>query len=134
MGRATDWPREAHDLPHEEVRTTHGRVVYGRKKREFTAKDLHRIASALRLPIDPRQMVYYLGTIVLLIDKAVLLDPLEDEDMQERIARTIAEEMRKQGLDPEDYGYEEKPPDPYADLPSGRKWWQFWLPPFPTDL
>lgn len=133
MRRAPTWTKDLWDLPHATVRTTHGRVVYGRAKREFKAKDLWRIAKSVEVPTAPLEMVFYLRTMLVMWAKLGLHDPAEDESFQEFIGAEIAAELEAAGHDPAEYGYVAPEPDPYADLPSGRRWWEFWKPPFPTD-
>lgn len=92
-------------LQEKPVTTLHGRVVYHRKKRTMTAKDLWRIAKALPTPTKLGEALYFFRTLLVLWAKVALHDPIRDESFQERMGREIAAELEARGEDPADYGY-----------------------------
>lgn len=67
MSRAPIGSRESHDLPHEVVRTSKGRVVYYRKRHGFRAADISRMARSIDEPLNILETIHMIAAVMTLL-------------------------------------------------------------------
>jgi len=88
MARSPGTVMDDWDLPHEQIKTMKGRVIYFRVKRKFSGCDLKRVAKAIEMPEKVRPFLCYLDATEIMLKNWSDLDSF---DVKKKIDALLGE-------------------------------------------